>query len=311
MEEFREIIIKELEKRLGEEYLIIPQDRCKNNGLNLHGICIHRKSENISPIVYLEEFILPYAAGLLSLEKIIGLVLEKCDMKEIPPNLVSHLKEFDMMKDKVGISVINYDANAVRLAHIPHRKFLDLAITYYLDMGVEIAGKNGAIAVTDELMEIWEVTEDDLYKLGITKLLTRDVFHAVDLISLVRELAQEEQNEEAVRFLDEVAKNNVLRKDMYIVSNEKHLLGAGCLLNKPFWKELADNKQSDLIIYPSNIDELIIFPVMDGNRGRISTDDIQEINVKTVPREEQLSNSIYLYDRARQELSIYKKGEPL
>ena len=56
MENLINKVIETLEMRLGEGYTIIPKDKRKNNGLILHGICICREGDSISPVIYPEEF---------------------------------------------------------------------------------------------------------------------------------------------------------------------------------------------------------------------------------------------------------------
>lgn len=311
MEEFREVIIRELKRRLGEEYQITPQDKCKNNGVNLHGISIHKAGDEVSPLIYLEEFILAFAGRLQSLDEIVDCIIEKCGEKNIPQGMVSHLKEFDMMKDKVRIRMINYDANAEKLKHIPHRKFLDLAVTYYLDMGTARTGQNATAVIPDELTEIWKVSEEELYQTGMEKLLKRDAFHAVDIISLIREAAKEEQDADTAKFFNEAVRKNEPGEKIYAVSNQKKLYGASCIINTPFLQELAEQEGSDLVIYPYNVSELIVFPFNDKIKEEIAADNVMEIYNRKIPREERLSNSIYLYDRKKREVSIIKKGIPL
>lgn len=311
MEEFRKEIIKELEKKLGKEYQIFPHDKTKNNGIIRHGICIHRENEDVSPIAYLEEYILLYVAGEINLEEIADQLIEDCCGADIPRNIADSLKDFGMMKDKVRIKVINHDANAKKLEEIPHRSFLDLAVAYYLDMEMILAGKKAAVAITNALMGEWKVTEEDLYKLGMEKLLRPGACLAVEMVSALRRAAQEGQDEEAKELLAQIEKENGPEAELYAASNRKHFFGACCLLNTPFLQELAESRESDLLIYPLNVDEVLIFPIEKGNKDCMDTKDIQDINRSSVFREERLSNSIYLYDRKKKEVSVYKEGAPL
>ena len=142
--------------------------------LVLYGICIHKENESISPVVYPEEFILPYIVGILNAEKIADILLEQCRQREISQEAAAHLDDFGLMKDKVRIRLVNYGANSRELDGIPHRRFLDLAITYYLDMQAALAGQIGAGAITNAMMEIWGASEDELYRLGMEKLLAEE-----------------------------------------------------------------------------------------------------------------------------------------
>ena len=98
---------------------------------------------------------------------------------------------------------------------------------------------------------------------------------------------------------------------MYVASNQKHRFGAVSMLDGSLLQQMAYSKGCNLNIYPSCVDEVIIIPAKDGNEDCLSTEDVGKINISKVPKEKWLSNSIYLYDRAKQEVSIYEKGAPL
>lgn len=313
MEEFRNEIIRELRKKLGEEYHVFPQDKCKNNRLYLHGICIQRGNGLMNPVMYLEEFILPYAAGKINAAGIADVLLERYRREAIPQAAAERLTDFDAMKEKIRIKVINYGANSERLETIPHRKYLDLAVAYYLDMDMEmeLAGQKASIEVTNELMGIWGTTEEKLYRLGMGKLLADGGCHVAEITSLIRKIARENHDEETEQLIDELEQEEGIKAGMYVASNQKRFFGASCMLATPLLQELAARMECDLILYPSSVNEVIILLQKDGNRDRMGTRDIQEINSDSVPREEQLSNSIYLYERETGILSLYKEGEPL
>ena len=63
VDNFRKEVIRELEKKLGDDHKIFPQDRTKNNGFTAHGVCIRKKSENIGAVAYIDETLLMYASG--------------------------------------------------------------------------------------------------------------------------------------------------------------------------------------------------------------------------------------------------------
>ena len=311
VDDFRKEVIKELEKKLGNGYCIFPKDKLKNNNFTVHGICIRKRDEVIGTVVYVDEYILLYAVGLMKLEKIADELIQQCHKGEIPSKIADDLEDFGRMRDKVRIRLINYDANPTELKNVPHRKFLDLAVTYYLDIDVTISEGNASIIVSNELMERWNVAEGDLYRAGMENLQVKDECFAIDIPGLLKEIVQEEDEEEVMAVLDEIEKEGVPKVEMYVASNRKHLFGAACMLDLSFLKQLADSKGCDLNIYPSCVNELIVIPIKDGNEDCINTEDVWEINMSNVPKEEWLSNSIYLYDRAKQEVSIYKEGAPL
>lgn len=313
MDEFRKEVIRELEKKLGDGYDIFPKDNTKNNGFTAHGIFIHKKDNPIGAVAYLDGYIILYAAGVMTPENIAAELTRKCSGERIPipQSEINDLENFGRMQDKLRLRLINYAANSAELEKIPHRKFLDLAVTYYLDIDMEQGEGNGALIIPNGLMEIWDATEEDLYRAGMENLRRKDKCFAVDMPSFIRGAASEEDEEEMRAALDEIEKEGVPIVEMYVASNQKHRFGAVCMFDSSLLQQMAYSKGCDLNIYPSCIDELIIVPVKDGNEDCLSTEDVWEINMCNVPKEEWLSNSIYRYDRVTQEVSIYKEGAPL
>lgn len=294
-----------LELKLGEGYTVILKEKRKNNGLILHGICIHREGDSVSPVVYVDDYIQHCTTGEQSPEEIADHILETYRQDAIPQNVAVHVDDFGKMKELVGIRMINHTANISELGNVPHRRFLDLAVTYYLEMGT-IDGCDASAIVTNELMERWGVTEDDLYRLGMEKLASRDGCCIMDMLSVLNSVTQTGQNEMA----EESGKDRN-EPMMYVATNRGKRFGAGCLLNTSILQDLAEKAGCSLIILPSSIHEIIIVPQKSGFDDNIDIGDVQEINATVVAREECLSNSIYRYDRERQEVSIFKEGVPL
>lgn len=278
----------------------------------MHGIFIHKKDNIIGAVAYLDGYILLHAAGVMTPENIAAELIRQCSGERvpIPRSEINDLEDFGRMQDKLRLRLINYAANSAELEKIPHRKFLDLAVTYYLDIDMEPGEGNGALIIPNGLMEIWDATEEDLYRAGMENLRRKEKCFAIDMPSFLRGAASEE-DEEVRAALDEIEKEGVPKVEMYVASNQKHRFGAVCMFDSSLLQQMAYSQGCDLNIYPSCIDELIIIPVKDGNDDCINTEDVWEINMCSVPKEERLSNSVYRYDRVTQEVSIYKEGAPL
>lgn len=293
METLRNEVIRVLKGKLGEKYQIIQQDKRKNNGIILHGICIHKENERISPLMYLEEYDLPYAVGEVNAEDIADILLKAYHQEEIPQNDAVSLQDFDRVEERIRVRVVNYDANLEALENSPHRKFLDLAITYYLEM--TIAGQSASVAITNGMMERWGIIEDDLYRIGMEKLLAGDSCCITEMFRLIRQVLQEEQDWMTEAVIAEFEKDRKL-PELYVASNQKRSFGANCLLNVSLLQEFAENRGCSLIIYPSSVHEILLLPVKDENKDYLGTKDIQEINHLNISKDEWLSNSIYRYD---------------
>lgn len=99
--------------------------------------------------------------------------------------------------------------------------------------------------------------------------------------------------------------------ELYVASNRKHFYGASCMLNTTFLEKMAEDKGCSLMIYPGSVHEVIILPQKNGGGECLDAKSVQEINQCCTLRDEWLSNSVYRYDREKQEICIYEKGEPL
>lgn len=94
METLRNEVIKALERKLGEKYQIIPQDKRKNNGIIQHSICIHKENERLSPLMYLDEYGQSYAVGEVNAENIADILLKAYHQEEVPQDVVTCLQDF-------------------------------------------------------------------------------------------------------------------------------------------------------------------------------------------------------------------------
>ena len=308
-EQFRNDVMEMLGMRLGERYSTAPRDVKGGSGPVRHGIRIHRKGDAEATVVCLEEAILHCIAEGRPPEELPKAILQTYLQEEASRDIARGLYSPGQLEGMVRIEAVNYRANSAGLAGRPHRRFLDLAAAYYLDME-EATGIKYAIArVTGRVAGSWGIPEEELYRLGMERLLAEDGCQAMEATGVVRELMEEgpdgmkEAFEEAVRKAGKKA-------EVYVITSPGQRFGAAGLLNTAFLQEMAEEKGCSLIIYPSSVHEVIAVPYRDGD-GLMGTEDVQEINEALVPRSEWLSNSVYLYDMSHKRLTIFREGRPL
>ena len=309
MKELRDHIIAELELKLGEGYRITPCNKTQNNGLILHGICIRKVNESMGYVLYTEGYVRNRSTGKPDPGEIANAMLQECRKHTIPRNVVGNVLDLHAMKDRIRMKLVNYDANKKELENVPHRRFLDLAVTYYLEMD-PIEEQYASAAVTNKLMKIWNITEDELYRIGMDRLLTKDGCNVTDMLSILCQMAQAEKDMETEPAFAGLEQGS-LGLEMFVASNHERRFGAASLLNTSLLQDIAERLGHSLVIYPSSIHELVIIPQKHGNEGYLGTEDVKTINANEVAREERLSNSIYRYDRESREVSIFQEGAPL
>lgn len=304
-ERLRDDIMKVLRRKLGRRYGITPRDTEGRNGSIRHGIRIHREGEAQAVVICLEEAIVRCIREGLFPDGLPDAIIQMYLQEEASQDISRGLYDYGTLEGMVRVKLVNYRANSVSLAGRPHRRFLDLAADYYLDMGAATGIDGAAIQVTGKMAGDWGGTEERLYQLGMMRLLSDGGCQAVEVESILRELMADEPDE-----VERIFGKQGQKVEMYVLSNPRQCFGAACLLDAAFLQKVADEKGCSLLIYPSSIHEAFAVPFREGNGEVLDTRDVQEINECIVPRYEWLSNSVYLYDRVQKGLAIFREGRP-
>lgn len=87
------------------------------------------------------------------------------------------------------------------------------------------------------------------------------------------------------------------RPALHVLTNRRGIYGASCMLYRDIIKDFADQEEADVIILPSSIHEVLLFPdhLMFDHAFLCRT--VQEINQEDVPKEDVLSDRIYIFSR--------------
>lgn len=301
----RDDIMKALGTRMGKKYGIAPRDTEGRNGHIRHEICIHKAGETEAVAICLEEAIMRCIREGLTPDELPGAIIQMYLQEEASQDISRGLYVSRTLEGMVRVRLVNYRANSADLAGRPHRRFLDLAADYYLDMEAATGIDGAAIQVTGKMAADWGITEERLYQLGMMGLSAHGGCQAVEVEDMLRKLTAENPGE-----MEGIFGRQGQKPEMYVLLSPRQCFGAACLLDTAFLQKVADEKGCDMLIYPSSVHEAFAVPFRDGNGKILSTRDVQEINECTVPRYEWLSNSVYLYDRAKKGLGIFREGRP-
>ena len=84
---------------------------------------------------------------------------------------------------------------------------------------------------------------------------------------------------------------------LHVLTNRRGIYGASCMLYRDIIKDFADQEEADVIILPSSIHEVLLFPdhLMFDHAFLCRT--VQEINREDVSEEDVLSDRIYIFSR--------------
>lgn len=296
-------IMKRVKKNLGERYTINLYKVVKNNALELDSLVVLKEGKNFAPNLYLEPYYESYLEGtpLSEIANRLCYIYHHCAVPSLSQDFVY---SFDEMKPYIIFRLVNYEKNQVLLSQIPHVRQLDLAITFHCLVRSDEEGI-GTIRITNEHMKLWDVTTNSLVTLARSN--TRKLFPASirSMDDVMKGLLKEEKtvDHESV-ILDEkmdqfLIKNTSVYSNMFILSNQKGINGAACMLYEGILREFADRIQSDFFILPSSIHEIILVP-RHGDMNKSSlTKMVMEVNRTQVAAEEVLSDRVYYYSREK------------
>ncbi|MBP5565481.1 MAG: hypothetical protein J6X45_07150 [Lachnospiraceae bacterium] len=291
---FKEYVLEGIRERLGEDLDYEYRSVVKNNGIVLDGLLIRDKKSSISPTVYVNDYYDSYVAGDeldQILDRIEDVYKENTITDEFDAERFCH---FENIKDNVVYKIVNYEKNAELFKDIPHKKFLDLAIVYYINIKDDTF-ENASILINNNQLKVWGVDEimiDELAKKNTPLIHKAEIKTMADtLIELMSS-----PDEETIDFLQ--SENS----PMYVVSNEDKVFGAAVLLYDGLIREFSKRVDSSVWIIPSSVHELILVPSVYVTDSSILDDMICEINATEVPGTDILSNHAYYYDKKKDEI---------
>lgn len=313
--EFIIVIKSKIEGILGEDYDIHFNHVLKNNSIELDGLVILRTGSSISPSIYLNSYYEAYLTSI-SIEFIVDNIIKEYKKSIIDEkiNQLSVPYDFNEMKSRIIYRLVNYEKNKNLLNTVPNVPFLDLAITFHCLVKHNEDGI-GTIRINNELMKYWDISLEDLKKLGkenTTRLFPPVIQTMNEIVNHM--LINTSYNGSMERDYDllnmEVDIGNRLgsrdrydSKDMYVLTNKKGINGASCLLYPNILNDLADKLDSDLYILPSSIHEIILVEKDNSFQKEDLIRMVKDINLTQVPIEDVLSNNVYVYSRDKDSIS--------
>ncbi len=305
-EAFLETIKQSVGERLGPDFTLVLQSITKNNGLVLDGLCIEKAGEKAAPTIYLNQFYEPYENGI-PINEIVEDILLLYQTNRLPDHIkIEKLSSPEYIKTKIIYRLINEPANQDQLSDIPHISYpsLDLCLIFCLSLHRSQDDLLTAL-IHNSHLKTWNLTTEELFqaaKINTPYLFPARIRSLSEVIKdIARNSAKEEiEEEDLIDFFD----TTPLSPPMYVLTNPAGINGAACMFYDDILKDFATCTDSDLIILPSSIHEVLIIP----NSKNISIKELSEtvfsINQEEVPEEDRLSNHIYFYSRSSDELTI-------
>jgi hypothetical protein len=296
-----EILLK-VKQLMGEEYNLRIYKVTKNNSLELDSLVMLKQGNHYAPNIYLA----PYYDAYLEGTSIKELSERLCDIYrqyQVPMLNENFQYSFEGMISNIIYRIVNYESNKKLLEKVPFIKYLDLAITFHCLVRDDEEGI-GTIRITNEHLREWKTSLQELHKYATvnTKSLFPPIIRSMEDV-IHRMLTENDMSNEKYNlteelfdsYSDEGGTTNLNR--MFVLTNQKGINGASCLLYDKVLHDFANKVNSDFYILPSSIHELILVPYNESMDEASLTKMVKEVNQTQVAPEEVLSNRVYYYSR--------------
>lgn len=334
-EEFTNAIERKVMDYFKEKTTVRKNEVKKNNGITLVGMTIMEEDCNITPTIYLEKFYEDYQNGV-SLDDITEKLINIYKNNKPKNNYdIEYFKNYDLVYKNIVYKLINKKKNKELLKEIPYFDYLDMAIVFYYMISDNMFG-DANILIHNSHLKLWKITKEQIYADALKNTPINLEAKIYTMSEIMKDVFAENITD---RFIDEYSKGlNVLTEDeinsilnktknnawinemaeemtkylfeqeediMYVLTNEKKQFGAACILYKNVLDDFADKMNNDLYILPSSIHEVIIVPAQLVENAAFLQDMVKEVNYSEVAEEEILTDSIYYYDRNKQQLQLF------
>ena len=156
----------------------------KNNGIVLDGITLRRADQSVSPNIYLNSYFESYQMG-----KPMAVIMEELTVKyqklmEENDIEIADVYDFKSVKSDIVLRLVNYEKNREMLKTCPHKKFLDLAVTFRYIANRDQLGIASSL-ISNEEFEHWGIDIEALYQIALFNTMREFPWHMDSLAKVI------------------------------------------------------------------------------------------------------------------------------
>ncbi len=221
--------------------------------------------------------------------------------------------DFDSVKNQIVFRIINGRMNEKELQSLAHIPVMNLAVIFVVQFG-QSDEMGVSIRISKKLLEHWEIDLQDLWKIAYENTCLKYQAKSDSLEHLLRrivmcDISDPKKQKKVLDMLDSTEDNE--SEELTVLSNNMSAYGASCMMYGDALKECAAWLQSDLVVLPSSIHEVLLVKY-DGNSDvRWLSRMVFNINVSEVQKSDRLSDSVYIYRWKQDLLEDTETGEKI
>ena len=211
--------------------------------------------------------------------------------------------DYEAAKEKLFIRVGNAEASQGLLENSPHRLIGDISVTYHIYIDENAEGF-GSTTITNELLEKYGITEEQLYEDALQnsqRLFPPEVSCMDDkfMLSIMSGVPREHKSFE--ESLPGISFDNA---PMLVLSNQQSAFGAAVMLYPDVLEKIAEKTGEDFYILPSSVHEVLLLKKDDDVSPVQLQEIVESINRTEVAPKDVLSNNVYFYDSMIREIEM-------
>jgi hypothetical protein len=274
-------IVEKISKNYPDLIIDVTQET-KNNGIILNAIIIREKAYGIAPIIYIDDFI----NWGWSIDHIADVVYElyfKNKKDDHSEQLIKIISNYEIVKEWLSLQLVNYEKNIKLFETLPYKSFLDLGVYVVIKLPIDEPGE-ATIKITNEILMLWEKSFDEAYEMAM-----KNLHNETPVCTSLHKFMEERGVTVSYNIAD----------DFYIITNSSGVYGASVMLNYDFINELAEKIGSDLIVFPSSVDEILALSMNDMDDLSGLSDIVKSVNAAEIDEQKILSDHIYLFRRGQ------------
>lgn len=283
---FVERVMEELPNKLRNELASATVREAEVNklqGESYCGISILPKDSEIAVTVNLKGFHEMYESG-----GAFGAVLESIASSAIKGyqnrvDVVSQemLAHYDQVKPLLTVQVVGIENNEEMLKKIPHKRLLDMAIVYRIELDSSTEGLM-TVLVTNQVLEGYKITPEQLHEDAMSAVVESHPYVFQPITDTLNDMG-----------VSDIPKDE---SGMSVVTNATRMYGAAVITYPNFMENMKEKMGGDFFLLPSSVHEVLILPDNGEYSARVLEAMVTDINASALSPEEKLTDSAYHYD---------------
>ena len=299
---FAEGVVKQIKDYLPPEYQEMDYrvtERLKNNDTCRVGVSISSPDEETERTIYVEPFYEAVKDGEPLeevMEKIAGQIKESSKVNSQIQGMC--IKDFQQVKSRLSVGLVNTNANRWTLSHIPHKEIEDLSMICQISSPV--ADGVGTLNVTDDIRKMWKVSKETLFDTALANVRESDSYVMQDISDIVSEVVTGIFPAENLLNISEDVPS-ISKESIYVLTSANLNRGASAILCPKVMDKVSRMFPEGFYLLPSSIHEMLVVS-KDATHAYDAASlgsTVREVNETKVDREDVLSDRIYEYDKSR------------